>query len=180
VDRRRYDEGPHGRLRPDAAQRAIRFDVPRSRSLHVLDQARDSVTTAELMREFERWLNRQCAKSLGSRALTVLVVVATRDTMPAVCSQAASVDVPGTVETIGIETWTCVRNLVRDDTAYRLVAQAHESAATFKEQVAPSSKQAASCAWQATAPRRRHDVPACWAGICGQTSGVEMGSTGSR
>ena len=58
---------------------SIRFYVPYSRSLYFIDKGRERGIAADLIREFERWVNKKYAKSLGKRPLTVFVVVATRD-----------------------------------------------------------------------------------------------------
>ena len=60
-------------------RRVIRFYVPYSRSLYFIDKGRERGIAADLVREFERWVNRKHAKALGKRPLTVVVVVATRD-----------------------------------------------------------------------------------------------------
>ena len=60
-------------------RRAVRFYVPYSRSLYFIDKGRERGIAADLMREFERWVNRKYAKELGKRPLTVYIVVATRD-----------------------------------------------------------------------------------------------------
>jgi len=60
-------------------RRVIRVLVPYSRTLYFLDKGRERGVTADLMREFERYLNKKYAKQLGKRPLTVFVVVTTRD-----------------------------------------------------------------------------------------------------
>jgi membrane-bound lytic murein transglycosylase MltF len=60
-------------------RRTIRFYVPYSRSLYFVDKGRERGISADLIREFERWLNKKHAKALGKRPLTAFVVVATRD-----------------------------------------------------------------------------------------------------
>jgi membrane-bound lytic murein transglycosylase MltF len=60
-------------------RRAIRFYVPYSRSIYFVDKGRERGIAADLMREFERWVNKKYAKSLGQRPITVFIVVATRD-----------------------------------------------------------------------------------------------------
>ena len=60
-------------------RRAIRFYVPYSRSLYFIDKGRERGISADLMREFERWVNKKYAAQLGKRPLTVFVIVATRD-----------------------------------------------------------------------------------------------------
>jgi len=64
-------------------RRVIRFYVPYSRSLYFIDKGRERGISADLIREFERWVNRKYAKSLGKRPLTAYVVVVTRDKMVA-------------------------------------------------------------------------------------------------
>ena len=58
---------------------AIRFLVPYSRSLYFVDKGRERGISAELARDFERYLNRKYAKQLGKRPLTVFLIVTTRD-----------------------------------------------------------------------------------------------------
>jgi membrane-bound lytic murein transglycosylase MltF len=60
-------------------RRVIRFYLPYSRSLYFLDKGRERGISADLIREFERWVNKKYAKSLGKRPITVFVVIATRD-----------------------------------------------------------------------------------------------------
>ncbi len=60
-------------------RRIVRVDVPYSRSLYFIDKGRERGIAAELIRDFERWVNQKYAKKLGKRPLTVLVVAATRD-----------------------------------------------------------------------------------------------------
>ena len=52
-------------------RRTIRVLVPYSRSLYYLDKGRERGLTAELVRDFERYVNRKYAKQLGKRPLTV-------------------------------------------------------------------------------------------------------------
>jgi membrane-bound lytic murein transglycosylase MltF len=61
------------------ARRMIRVYVPRSRSLYFVDKGRERGIGAELIRDFERWVNQKYAKKLGKRPLTVYVAAATRD-----------------------------------------------------------------------------------------------------
>ena len=58
---------------------SIRFYVPYSRSLYFIDKGRERGISADLIREFERWVNKKYAKQLGKRPLTAVVIVATRD-----------------------------------------------------------------------------------------------------
>ena len=60
-------------------RRMIRVDVPYSRSLYFNDKGRERGLSAELVRDFERWLNQKYAKQLGKRPLTIYIVPATRD-----------------------------------------------------------------------------------------------------
>ena len=60
-------------------RRAIKFYLPYSRSLYFIDKGRERGVSADVIREFERWVNKKYAKQLGKRPFTVLVVVATRD-----------------------------------------------------------------------------------------------------
>jgi membrane-bound lytic murein transglycosylase MltF len=57
----------------------IRVYVPRSRSLYFVDKGRERGIGAELIRDFERWVNQKYAKKLGKRPLTIYVAAATRD-----------------------------------------------------------------------------------------------------
>lgn len=60
-------------------RRMIRVLVPYSRSLYYLDKGRERGLTAELVRDFERYVNKKHAKQLGKRPLTVYIVPTTRD-----------------------------------------------------------------------------------------------------
>lgn len=60
-------------------RRMIRVLVPYSRSLYFVDKGRERGVTADLMRDFEQYLNKKYAKQLGKRPLTVFIVVSTRD-----------------------------------------------------------------------------------------------------
>ncbi len=62
-------------------RRAIRFYVPYSRSLYFVDKGQERGISADLIRAFERWVNKKYAKKLGKRPLTVFIVAATRDKM---------------------------------------------------------------------------------------------------
>jgi membrane-bound lytic murein transglycosylase MltF len=64
-------------------RRVIRFYVPYSRSLYFIDRGRERGISADLIREFERWVNKKHVAELGKRPLTVFIVVATRDKMRA-------------------------------------------------------------------------------------------------
>jgi len=60
-------------------RRMIRIYAPYSRSLYFNDKGRERGLSAELVRDFERWLNKKYAKQLGKRPLTIYIVPATRD-----------------------------------------------------------------------------------------------------
>lgn len=60
-------------------RRMIRVAVPYSRSLYYNDMGRERGLSAELVRDFERWINKKYAKRLGKRPLTVYLFPATRD-----------------------------------------------------------------------------------------------------
>jgi membrane-bound lytic murein transglycosylase MltF len=60
-------------------RRVIKFYLPYSRSLYFIDKGRERGISADVIREFERWVNKKHAKQLGKRPMTVLAVVATRD-----------------------------------------------------------------------------------------------------
>ncbi len=62
-------------------RRWIIVNVPFSRTLYFIDKGTERGFSAEMVRDFERWLNKKYAKQLGKRPLTVFVVVATRDEM---------------------------------------------------------------------------------------------------
>ena len=64
-------------------RRMIRVYAPYSRSLYYVDKGRERGIAAELVRDFERWVNQKYAKQLGKRPLTVYIVAATRDTLGA-------------------------------------------------------------------------------------------------
>ena len=64
-------------------RRMIRVYAPYSRSLYYIDKGRERGIAAELVRDFERWVNQKYAKQLGKRPLTVYIVAATRDTLAA-------------------------------------------------------------------------------------------------
>ncbi len=59
----------------------IRFYVPYSRSLYFIDKGRERGISADLIRQFEVWVNKKYAVQLGKRPLTAYIVVATRDEM---------------------------------------------------------------------------------------------------
>jgi membrane-bound lytic murein transglycosylase MltF len=60
-------------------RRVIRVFAPYSRSLYFSDKGRERGLAAELIRDFERFLNVKYAKQLGKRPLTVYIGPATRD-----------------------------------------------------------------------------------------------------
>jgi membrane-bound lytic murein transglycosylase MltF len=60
-------------------RRMIRVYAPYSRSLYFIDKGRERGLGAELVRDFERWVNQKYAKQLGKRPLTIYIVAATRD-----------------------------------------------------------------------------------------------------
>ena len=60
-------------------RRMIRVLVPYSRSLYFVDKGRERGITADLLRDFERYLNKKYAKQLGKRPLTVYIIPTTRD-----------------------------------------------------------------------------------------------------
>jgi membrane-bound lytic murein transglycosylase MltF len=57
----------------------IRIYVPYSRTIYFVDKGRERGAAADLMRQFERWVNKKYAKTLGKRPLTLVIVAATRD-----------------------------------------------------------------------------------------------------
>ena len=61
------------------ARRVIRVDAPYSRSLFFSDKGRERGLAAELMRDFERYLNIKYRKELDNRPLTIYIGPATRD-----------------------------------------------------------------------------------------------------
>jgi membrane-bound lytic murein transglycosylase MltF len=60
-------------------RRSIRVLVPYSRTLYYTDKGRERGITAELVREWERYIGRKYAKHLGKRPLTVYIIPTTRD-----------------------------------------------------------------------------------------------------
>ena len=61
------------------ARRIIRVYAPYSRSLYFNDRGRERGLAAELVRDWERYLNAKYAKVLGNRPLTIYIAPATRD-----------------------------------------------------------------------------------------------------
>jgi len=62
-------------------RRVVRVLVPYSRSLYYNDKGQERGVTAELVRDFERYLNKKYAKQLGKRPITVYMIPATRDVL---------------------------------------------------------------------------------------------------
>src|SRR5262245_42532426 len=60
-------------------RRMIRVFSPFSRSLYFSDKGRERGLAAELVRDWERYINLKYAKQLGKRPLTIYIVPATRD-----------------------------------------------------------------------------------------------------
>ena len=60
-------------------RRVIRVYAPYSRSLYFSDKGRERGLAAELIRDFEHYLNVKYAKTLGKRPLTIYIGPATRD-----------------------------------------------------------------------------------------------------
>ena len=60
-------------------RRMIRVLVPYSRTLFFVDKGRERGLTAELARDFERYLNQKHRAQLGKRPLTVYLIPTTRD-----------------------------------------------------------------------------------------------------
>jgi len=60
-------------------RRTIRVLVPYSRTLYFNDRGRQRGITAELVRDFERYLNEKYAKQLRNRPITVAMIPSTRD-----------------------------------------------------------------------------------------------------
>ncbi|HET9598190.1 MAG TPA: transglycosylase SLT domain-containing protein [Anaeromyxobacteraceae bacterium] len=60
-------------------RRTIRVLVPYSRTLYFNDRGTERGLTADIVREFERWLNKKHRKQLKNRPITVLMTPTTRD-----------------------------------------------------------------------------------------------------
>src|SRR6476646_1792475 len=60
-------------------RRMIRVYAPFSRSLFFSDKGRERGLAAELVRDWERYLNFKYARQLGKRPLTIYIAPATRD-----------------------------------------------------------------------------------------------------
>jgi membrane-bound lytic murein transglycosylase MltF len=59
-------------------RRVIRVLVPYSRTLYFVDKGRERGVTADLVRDFERYINKKYAKQLGKRPLTVFLIATSR------------------------------------------------------------------------------------------------------
>jgi membrane-bound lytic murein transglycosylase MltF len=71
-------------------RRLIRVLVPYSRTLYFVDKGRERGLTADLVHDFETYLNRKYAKRLGKRPVTVMLIPTTRDRL-----------LPGVIEGVG-------------------------------------------------------------------------------
>ena len=60
-------------------RRHIRVLVPYSRTLYYNDKGRERGITADLVRDFEQYINKKYAKDLGKRPITVYMIPTTRD-----------------------------------------------------------------------------------------------------
>ncbi|MFL9989506.1 MltF family protein [Paraburkholderia sediminicola] len=60
-------------------RRVIRFLVPYSRTLYFNDNGRERGLSAELARDFERYVNKKYARELGNRPITLYLIPTTRD-----------------------------------------------------------------------------------------------------
>jgi membrane-bound lytic murein transglycosylase MltF len=60
-------------------RREIRVLVPYSRTLYYNDKGRERGVVADLVRDFEQYINRKYAKKLGKRPITVVMIPTTRD-----------------------------------------------------------------------------------------------------
>ena len=60
-------------------RRIIRVLVPHSRTLYYNDKGRERGITAELVRDFEHYINRKYAKELDKRPISVFIIPTTRD-----------------------------------------------------------------------------------------------------
>jgi membrane-bound lytic murein transglycosylase MltF len=60
-------------------RRHIRVLVPYSRTLYYNDNGRERGITADMVRDFEQYINKKYAKGLGKRPITVYLVPTTRD-----------------------------------------------------------------------------------------------------
>lgn len=69
----------HGDFEQMLDRRLIRVLAPYSRTLYFHDKGRERGLTAELTRNFERYINKKYAKQLHKRPVTVVIVPTTRD-----------------------------------------------------------------------------------------------------
>lgn len=69
----------HGDFEQMLERRIIRVLAPYSRTLYFLDKGQERGLTAELARNFERYINKKYAKQLHKRPVTVVIVPTTRD-----------------------------------------------------------------------------------------------------
>ena len=60
-------------------RRMLRVLVPYSRSLYFVDRGHERGLTADLVRDFERYINKKYAKELRKRPLTIYIIPTTRD-----------------------------------------------------------------------------------------------------
>ena len=60
-------------------RRLVRVSVPFSRTLYFNDRGRERGLSAELVRDFEGYINRKYRKKLGRRPITVVIIPSTRD-----------------------------------------------------------------------------------------------------
>jgi membrane-bound lytic murein transglycosylase MltF len=60
-------------------RRHIRVLVPYSRTLYYNDKGRERGITADLVRDFEQYLNKKYAQELGKRPITIYMIPTTRD-----------------------------------------------------------------------------------------------------
>ena len=60
-------------------RRVIRVLVPYSRTLYFNDKGRERGISADVVRDFERYINKKYQKQLGKRPITVVIFPTTRD-----------------------------------------------------------------------------------------------------
>lgn len=60
-------------------KRRIRMLIPYSRTLYFIDKGRERGLSAELTRDFERYLNTKYKKQLNKRPITILIIPTSRD-----------------------------------------------------------------------------------------------------
>lgn len=75
------DEAWSGDFEQMLERRLIRVLAPYSRTLYFLDKGQERGLTAELARDFERFINRKYAKQLQRRPVTVAIVPTTRENL---------------------------------------------------------------------------------------------------